>query len=717
LWYSQRGKVKSWPTVTILVKQQESSIMKIRVLLKAVLLIGLVLAVGGLALIVGRYAEAMSAASLPDVQPDSLQAVPLHSNLPGLVGVSSNSTTGLASAASYTTTCTLAYTYAPDGIGGSSFATAPLLAPYTNLVLAYGTSGDTVIAYPEYFYLDVQAGVVYRIDAIPNSTTNYNLGMVLYNSSYTPILSDTNPLDNNLASLSFLKSPGRYYIMIYQLTPGCLGGSYKFITTAATPTPTPTITPTPTNTPTPSSGNVLTDSLEGPAGNNTFVNAAAVSVGGTYSNLTFYWHYPTPDVDYYKFWTKAGRKWQVETKISPGLDTVVYIYNSAQQLVASNDDKTFTDYGSLVEWTSGSVDDWYYAYVINKDPTDPCFTSGSGTYCDKEYQLIISEEEPPTATPTNTPGPTATPGPSPTPLSGFDRFEPNYDFDHATTIALGVKYDNLNFVPYPPADDSTPDNDFYKLRVKPGVLVTCETLDLSPGTDTNMILYNNDRQGIGGNDDVNTAAGDFSSRFSYFATYEGWLYILVGQGHPVPLIEANKYTYSLECLVGSLATATPTEAPTPTAVFYPTPVPLPTYTPYPTFTPLSTSPLFPSGPTATPTPQPRISIRPLPTSTPSGPPRQTVSIGLLVFYDRNENNLPDAGEGIIGLQAQVYDMTDGALLAQGVTDDTGKVAFSVSALGTVKVVVPYLNFEVVVPPNGGALQVKVSPRQLPSVIP
>ncbi len=606
--------------------------------------------------------------------------------------------------------CTLNVTTSPDGIGGLSFQTAAPLSSYSYLALAPGSYGTTVPANPEYFFLDAVGGTVYKVDAIPNGTTNYNLGIVVYNSAYTPILSDTNPIDNNSASLSFIPpGAGRYYLKIYQLTPCCTGGTYRLITSAATPTPTasPDLTPSPTAT---AAGTILTDTLEGPNGNNSFANAVAVSVGGTYRNLTFYWNYPTPDVDYYKVWLKGGRRYSAETQIVAGLDTIIDIYNSAQTLVASDDDKAYNDYGSLVEWTTGSSDDWYYIRVTNKDPTDPRT---------KTYTLIIAEVAPNTATPTRTPTPTELPGASPTPVTGYDQFEPNHDFDHATIIGIGtadkpMKYTNLNFVPYAPWPNHTEDNDFFKVRVKPGLLLTCETLDLSPGTDTNIIIYNNDRQLITGNDDVNTAAGDFRSRVTYFSTYEGWLYILVGQGHPVPLEEAYKYTYSFQCVAGIQATATPT--PSPTSVYLPTP--LPTYTPYPTWTPFpSMTPGETPEWTATPTPLPGIAFRPLPTPPPAGLAKQTVTAELRVFYDRNENNQPDVGEGVIGLQAHAYDLTDGALLAQGFTDENGRVTFSVPALGSVKIVVSYLNFEVIVPPNGGMMQVRISPRQLPNAIP
>jgi hypothetical protein len=109
------------------------------------------------------------------------------------------------------------------------------------------------------------------------------------------------------------------------------------------------------------------------------------------------------------------------------------------------------------------------------------------------------------------------PGPPPrrpvvTPIPGADRYEPNFNFDGATLFALGVKYTNLNFAPWAGSDPNSPDNDFYKVYVKPGLLVTCETLELAPGVDTNLILYDNNTNGIGGSEDIDRAAGNFASR-------------------------------------------------------------------------------------------------------------------------------------------------------------------------------------------------------------
>ena len=297
------------------------------------------------------------------------------------------------------------------------------------------------------------------------------------------------------------------------------------------------------------------------------------------------------------------------------------------------------------------------------------------------------------------------PGPTDTPVPGLDAFEPNYDFDHAAGIGLNVKYTNINFVPLP---GQSVNNDFFKVRVKTGMLVTCETLDLSAGTDTNMILYDDNRQGLAGNDDVDRTRGELRSRVTVSINYDGFLYILVGQGYAVPNSQAAQYTYSLQCTVGAgQVTATPTPPPGAT-----TAPPAPVSTPTP---PIPTEP--PPSATSPATPMPPISVRALPTPTPTGPVQQMVTADLQVYYDANDNGVADPGEGVVGLPARVYDATTGALLAQGFTNDTGHAVFSVPAAGSVRVVVPYLGFEAIVPPSGATIPVLISPRELPEQIP
>jgi hypothetical protein len=322
------------------------------------------------------------------------------------------------------------------------------------------------------------------------------------------------------------------------------------------------------------------------------------------------------------------------------------------------------------------------------------------------YNLRYSSTGP-TSTPTPTVTPTRTPTGTPAPFActtGADKFEPNDSLDTATTVGLGVKYDNLNFVQCI-QDNGTWDNDFFKVRVKPGMLVTCRTLDLSPGTDTNLILYDVNGNGINGDDDVNRAAGDLSSSVTYFSTYEGWLYGLVGEGFHRPQSEQAAASYSYECFIG--IQTTPTPAPTPTDA-----PGVPTRTPVP---PTPTETLIPT-PTLSPTP-PFIRIVPLPTPTPVGLPITNIPVSLLVYYDANNNNKADPGEGVIGISARVYDLSNGKLLAQGLTDQTGRVTFTVTAPGAVQLVVAYLNFSTIILPSGGSAVIRVSASDLPGAIP
>ena len=343
---------------------------------------------------------------------------------------------------------------------------------------------------------------------------------------------------------------------------------------------------------------------------------------------------------------------------------------------------------------------------------------GQGPYYIRVYQIssfctgstytFKFTSTPPTLTPTGTPKPTKTITPTPGPfacVTGADSFEPNNDFDTATTIGIGLKYTGLNFVECSTSDSGW-DNDYFKARVKPGMLVTCRTADLSAGTDTNLILYDVNRNGINGQDDLNRAAGDLSSSVTYYVTYEGWLYGLVGEGFHRPLSEQSKATYSYECTIANQSTPTP--APTPTDLpNVPTRTPVP---PTPTETPIP-------SPTLSPTP-PSIRVIPLPTATPVGLPLKAIPVSLQVYYDADSNNKPDPGEGIIGVSARVFDLSSGNLLAQGLTDQTGRVSITVNVPGAVKLVVPYFNYSAIILPNqGGAAVLRISARDLPQSIP
>ena len=136
----------------------------------------------------------------------------------------------------------------------------------------------------------------------------------------------------------------------------------------------------------------------------------------------------------------------------------------------------------------------------------------------------------------------------------------------------------------------------------------------------------------------------------------------------------------------------------------------------PTETPTVPPSLTPS-PTLSPTP-PFIQIVPLPTVTPPGLPTTAIPVSLQVYYDADGNNKPDPGEGVVGVSARIFDLTDGNLLAQGLTDPSGRINFTVTAVGAVQLVVPYFNFSrIILPASGGAAVIRISPNELPRSIP
>lgn len=447
-------------------------------------------------------------------------------------------------------TCTLATTTTDSLAGNESFASAAILSNYTGLALATGVKDAQVAPQKDYFRLDnAVPGYTYIVEAIPDGLGNYNLAIVVYNSSFTPILTDQNPFDGNSAKVSLLATTtGPYYFEISQYSAQCSGGTYRLSASAVGPTSTPTNTPTPT--------------------------------------------------------------------------------------------------------------------------------------------------------PTNTPLP-STAVPSPTWLGGYDAYEPNYDFDRASTIAPGVTY-ALNFIPW---GGATVDNDYFKLWVKPGLVFSCETLELDPGVDTNMVLYNANREAIGGNDD--RALGDYSSYLSFYSTYEGYLYLLVGQGGRMSLPDTIHSNYKLKCTMNAPGTPSATVSPPPQK----------------DSTPMATTPPS-SAPTPTPTSQPvgnqpltfRLLTTPAPL-TPTPPPGGFRSFRFLVYYDGNRDGQFGAGEGVAGFFVRVLSPETGGELARGYTDDQGQLSFTVPTVGSVRLLVPLLGLDRLVDPATPEVSLRIAPQPLPQVIP
>ncbi|MGQ9803373.1 MAG: hypothetical protein ACUVSH_05965 [Anaerolineae bacterium] len=388
-----------------------------------------------------------------------------------------------------------------------------------------------------------------------------------------------------------------------------------------------------------------------------------------------------PTEDYFRL-DNAVVGWTYEVIAAPdaigNYNLGIIVYDAARTPIITDTDPMDGN-SAHITMVAGSTGPFYFKVL---QISQQC---SGGTY------HLDANESRPTPTPTGT----ATP-PPPTPLAGADRFEPNYDFDRATTIAADVTYDNLNFIPW---GGATEDNDFYKIWVKPGLLYICETLNLAPGLDTNIIIYDQNRNGLGGNDDV--TPGDYRSRISYVSTYEGWLYVLVGHGGRFPYSEVQRSTYSLRCSieVPGLPTPAPTATPRP-----PTATPVPR-TPTPeTFT----SP----PPTATPLAGEELSVRlistPAPPSPEATPAPRFVPLDILVYYDANNDRSPGAGEGVAGLRILAYDTLTGEQVTEGVTDDMGRLRFTAAVRGAVRIVVPYLGIGRVIEGEGASVYIRIA---------
>ena len=434
--------------------------------------------------------------------------------------------------------------------------------------------------------------------------------------------------------------------------------------------------------------------------NNNFNEATETAAdAANLCDLTFY---PPGDNDYFRWWGKAGITYVVTTSnLDPGLDTVLDVYNPNQSLIANNDDVAPGIFRSEVRFTASS-DGYYFARVTNKSPVDPI---------NKLYCFGIDSTVDPTTTP---------PAGFPT---DADVCEFNSTIDTACLIVAGETKSGLNFVP---SLGSSQDTDIFKMWVKPGIFYTCETIiPAGSAADTNMIFWDNNGNPFNpwlGNDDKGGL--DFGSQVSYLANYTGWLFIVVGPVNVPPLDEADLHEYDLTC-TGVESTPTPTASPTSsftggtggTGGTFATATPQPTValpTPFPTPTPIDFSQFF----TATPAPPPVVQFQPLPTSTPSGGGTQSAVINVTLYYDTNNNFLPELTEGIVNAAVALYDNGTGELISFGHTSETGMVTFTaVNAVGAVRVVVPFLNYSQVVVGNNADILVRVAPQPLPIGIP
>jgi hypothetical protein len=450
----------------------------------------------------------------------------------------------------------------------------------------------------------------------------------------------------------------------------------------------------PTNTPTATSGAppLYVDAYEP---NNTLPEAYTTSSGTKLCNITLW---PTGDLDYFRFVGKSGSYYVVSTTdLEPGVDTALQVFNPQGNLIASNDDYEVGNRRSQVTIVANS-NGYYYARIENRDPSDPA---------DKTYCFEVREIAPPTPTPINTPPPLGTDDV----LCEF-----NSTIEYACTIGLDKVY-NFNFVP---VFGSLQDTDMFRIWMKPGIEYTCETT-IPDGSlaDTNIIFLDHNGNGFQpnlGNDDK--VLGDLGSKLSYLSSYTGWLHVMVGPVNVPPFEEASQYTYQLVC-TSTTATATPTA--TATSAFTGGGVPfVPTATPlvFPTFPPTPTPIDLSSFNTPLPPTPPAVQFQPLPTSTPPSGGAQTSTINVTIYYDQNENFMPELTEGIMDTAVSLYANSSGELIAFGYTNEAGMIRFdSISVVGAVRVVVPFLNYTQIVTGDSANILVRIAPQPLPVGIP
>ncbi len=294
------------------------------------------------------------------------------------------------------------------------------------------------------------------------------------------------------------------------------------------------------------------------------------------------------------------------------------------------------------------------------------------------YLLEVVEIAPtPSPTPTRTPTVTPTPNPqvptaTPTPTwaRAYDAYEPNNNFDQAPLLAPGVAYD-LNFVPW---INWPEDYDFFRIRVKRGLIYTCETFDLDNGLDTTLTLYSEPdfNKVLLSNDD--RERGDLSSKVAYYSTYSGYMYLLVRTAYKLLPEEYLQSHYKLRCSFAAPVVATPR------------PTTPPTMTPRPTQTPFSTATPGAGGETVIL--QIVLQARP-PEATPVAPePR---SLEVVAYVDANQDGVAQLTEGVSGLLVRALDPRSGQELAQAYTDADGMARLMVA--GAVRLALPSLGLE------------------------
>lgn len=546
-----------------------------------------------------------------------------------------------------------------DSPGSATFFSVG--ANFTGMTLA--SSGDE-----DWFKIQVKNGHAYEAET--TMSTGLDSVMKLYSDAgSTKVDENDDKSINDLGSkLNFIANKDDfYYVKITNKDPSDPAGktyslSFKEITSLGSCV---------------SSSSPLSDQCEP---NNSSDKATAVVIGIGYANLTLA---PTGDVDWFKVIVKADSIYKADITIQDlGLDTFMELFTDPNAgPVTTSDDKIIGDPASQINWTA-ALDGAYWLKVSRKDNgIDPA---------GRKYTLTVTEAG-----------------------KGPDNYEPNYDFNTATLInpvtpgSTAVEGNGTYLANFYPWHEATVDNDFYKMNVKAGFIYDCKTSGLSQATDTNLIAYDAAFNALGGNDDISPT--NLGSEFVYTSTANSLIYFVVGHNGIMPLSEAAKRAYKFSCDASFLLTPTPTA----TTAFTgggsgPGPITI-----------IITATPLPTTPTPAVTPTPPIAIRPLTTPAAGGGavvPRLIV-IDLLIYYDANGNKVPNAGEGVLGLSAEVEEVATGRLIGQGFTDASGLLHLTTTATGQVRVVVPFIGFSQAISGDSETVIVRIEPRPLPGLIP